>query len=425
MALLAFLDHSLMTAFTFAETLACWQRRAGRTDLPWQQYHTPYERWLSEVMLQQTQVETVIPYFERFLAAFPSVEALAAASEAQVMKLWAGLGYYSRGRNLHRAAQMVVKEMQGRFPTTADELIKLPGIGPSTAAAVAAFTSGEAKEPMIDGNVKRVLARIDGIPGRVGEKAFETTLAAAARRKLPGSECIAAYTQGLMDLGSLVCRRKSPNCAACPVRNFCKAFALGCPEDYPRPKTTVAKKERWLVLVFVATSAGFWFAPVRGRIWKGLYAPIVAECSEKAWNSSVIAEAPEHLRFLFQTAQPCGMPRVHELTHQRLHLRAVLCRCEAGTGDGEALHTEGFTPFGEKLMRGLGCRRRYWSMQKSLCANGEAQTLIVSEAYFPGANWLKALDDGQLCRLDRQIGVQAFLQHIPIGAVPRYSQCRW
>ena len=183
-----------MTAFTFAETLACWQRRAGRTDLPWQQYHTPYERWLSEVMLQQTQVETVIPYFERFLAAFPSVEALAAASEAQVMKLWAGLGYYSRGRNLHRAAQMVVKEMQGRFPTTADELIKLPGIGPSTAAAVAAFTSGEAKEPMIDGNVKRVLARIDGIPGRVGEKAFETTLAAAARRKLPGSECIAAYT---------------------------------------------------------------------------------------------------------------------------------------------------------------------------------------------------------------------------------------
>ena len=174
-----------MTALTFAETLACWQRRAGRTDLPWQQYHTPYERWLSEVMLQQTQVETVIPYFERFLAAFPSVEALAAASEAQVMKLWAGLGYYSRGRNLHRAAQMVVKEMQGRFPTTADELIKLPGIGPSTAAAVAAFTSGEAKEPMIDGNVKRVLARIDGIPGRVGEKAFERALDAAARRKLP------------------------------------------------------------------------------------------------------------------------------------------------------------------------------------------------------------------------------------------------
>lgn len=348
MALLAFLDHSLMTAFTFAETLACWQRRAGRTDLPWQQYHTPYERWLSEVMLQQTQVETVIPYFERFLAAFPSVEALAAASEAQVMKLWAGLGYYSRGRNLHRAAQMVVKEMQGRFPTTADELIKLPGIGPSTAAAVAAFTSGEAKEPMIDGNVKRVLARIDGIPGRVGEKSFETALAAAARRKLPGSECIAAYTQGLMDLGSLVCRRKSPNCAACPVRNFCKAFALGCPEDYPRPKTTAAKKERWLVLVFVATSAGFWFAPVRGRIWKGLYAPIVAECSEKAWNTSVIAEVPEHLRFLFQTAQPCGRPRVHELTHQRLHLRAVLSRCEARIADSEALHTEGFTPFGEK-----------------------------------------------------------------------------
>lgn len=425
MALLAFLDHSLMTAFTFAETLACWQRRAGRTDLPWQQYHTPYERWLSEVMLQQTQVETVIPYFERFLAAFPSVEALAAASEAQVMKLWAGLGYYSRGRNLHRAAQMVVKEMQGRFPTTADELIKLPGIGPSTAAAVAAFTSGEAKEPMIDGNVKRVLARIDGILGRVGEKAFETTLAAAARRKLPGSECIAAYTQGLMDLGSLVCRRKSPNCAACPVRNFCKAFALGCPEDYPRPKTTVAKKERWLVLVFVATSAGFWFAPVRGRIWKGLYAPIVAECSEKAWNSSVIAEAPGICDFFFKQ-------RNHAACLGCTSLRTNVCICGLSSADAKQVQAmvkhcirKASRPSARSLMRGLGCRRRYWSMQKSLCANGEAQTLIASEAYFPGANWLKALDDGQLCRLDRQIGVQAFLQHIPIGAVPRYSQCRW
>ena len=173
-----------MTAFTFAETLACWQRRAGRTDLPWQQYHTPYERWLSEVMLQQTQVETVIPYFERFLAAFSLSGGAGGSFGSAGNEAVGGVGYYSRGRNLHRAAQMVVKEMQGRFPTTADELIKLPGIGPSTAAAVAAFTSGEAKEPMIDGNVKRVLARIDGIPGRVGEKAFETTLAAAARRKL-------------------------------------------------------------------------------------------------------------------------------------------------------------------------------------------------------------------------------------------------
>ena len=270
---------------------------------------------------------------------------------------------------------------------------------------------------MIYGNLKRVLARIDGIPGRVGEKAFETTLAAAARRKLPGSECIAAYTQGLMDLGSLVCRRKSPNCAACPVRNFCKAFALGCPEDYPRPKTTVAKKERWLVLVFVATSAGFWFAPVRGRIWRN--------AARKRGTRQLLLRHRSICDFFFKQ-------RNHAACLGCTSLRTNVCICGLSSADAKQVQAmvkhcirKASRPSARSLMRGLGCRRRYWSMQKSLCANGEAQTLIVSEAYFPGANWLKALDDGQLCRLDRQIGVQAFLQHIPIGAVPRYSQCRW
>lgn len=414
-----------MTAFTFAETLACWQRRAGRTDLPWQQYHTPYERWLSEVMLQQTQVETVIPYFERFLAAFPSVEALAAASEAQVMKLWAGLGYYSRGRNLHRAAQMVVKEMQGRFPTTADELIKLPGIGPSTAAAVAAFTSGEAKEPMIDGNVKRVLARIDGIPGRVGEKAFETTLAAAARRKLPGSECIAAYTQGLMDLGSLVCRRKSPNCAACPVRNFAKHSRWGAPKTIRGRKQQLLKKN----------AGWFWFSLRRPQ---GFGLPLCADefgrgSMHRSWRNAARKRGTRQL--LLRHRSICDFffkQRNHAACLGCTSLRTNVCICGLSSADAKQVQAmvkhcirKASRPSARSLMRGLGCRRRYWSMQKSLCANGEAQTLIVSEAYFPGANWLKALDDGQLCRLDRQIGVQAFLQHIPIGAVPRYSQCRW
>ena len=325
-----------MTSPTFAQMLAAWQEQCGRMDLPWQRFRTPYERWLSEVMLQQTQVETVIPYYERFLKTFPTVESLAAAQEDEVMKLWAGLGYYSRGRNLHRAAKMVVNDLKGLFPDTAAGLAELPGVGPSTAAAVAAFTSGEAREPMIDGNVKRVLARIHAVPGRVGEKAFEKLLEAAARRELPGSDIIAPYTQGLMDLGSLVCRRKAPNCPACPVQRFCRAHAEGTPEVYPQPKTARPKTERWLVLVFASTAEGLWFAPVEGRIWKGLQAPIVLERKEADWLKR--PELPQG----FREPVALGESRVHELTHQRLHLRALFCR----NADAFALRSAGLHPAG-------------------------------------------------------------------------------
>lgn len=332
-----------MASHAFSAVLADWQRRSGRQDLPWQKFRTPYERWVSEVMLQQTQVETVIPYYERFLAAFPTVEALAAAPEAELMKLWAGLGYYSRARNLQRAARAVVQDFGGRFPETAAELMKLPGIGPSTAAAVAAFTSGEAKLPMVDGNVRRVLARISAIPGRTGEKAFESAVMRAAEERLPGPADIAAYTQGLMDLGSLICRRRSPACGQCPVKAFCRAGAAGNPEDYPQPKKAPEKKVRWLHAAFAAADGSFWLKPSEGGIWRGLALPLLKEVPESEWERPVSA-AGMGLSGSWK-AVPLGSLR-RELTHQRLFLMGALLRPDGDESQAlKALQALGYARF--------------------------------------------------------------------------------
>ena len=223
----------------FGAALADWQRSHGRHAFSWQRYDTPYERWLSEVMLQQTRTTTVEGYFQKFLRAFPTVEDLARATDDEVQALWAGLGYYSRARNLHKAAKRVA-ELGGVFPKTAAGLAELPGVGPSTAGAIAAFCYGE-RAVMCDGNAKRVLARVMAIPGAVGERAFETKVWSAAESLLPASEDMAAYTQGLMDVGAEICRKKAPRCAECPVRSFCRALREGRVEDYPAPR---AKRER-------------------------------------------------------------------------------------------------------------------------------------------------------------------------------------
>src|SRR3954454_6284198 len=197
-----------MLPMVFAEKLIAWQKRHGRRSLPWQGTRDPYRIWLSEVMLQQTQVSAVIPYYERFLRRFPTMEALAAASEDEVLQLWSGLGYYARGRNLHAAAKAVVS--MGSFPRKAEGIAALPGVGKSTAAAIAAFAFGE-RAAILDGNVKRVLARhlaIEGWP-------VEERLWPHAERLLP-KKGIETYTQALMDLGATVCTRTKPRCEACP-----------------------------------------------------------------------------------------------------------------------------------------------------------------------------------------------------------------
>jgi A/G-specific adenine glycosylase len=234
----------------FARKVVAWQRTHGRHGLPWQASREPYRVWLAEVMLQQTQVEAVIPYYERFLRRFPDVKALARAPQQEVLRLWSGLGYYARARNLHTAARLVVRAHGGRFPQTAAALRTLPGIGRSTAAAIAAFAYRQ-RAAILDGNVKRVLARCFGVEGYPGERAVEARLWAIAEALLP-RRSLAAYTQGLMDLGATVCTRSRPACERCPVAAQCVARR----EDrvallpVPRPRKRLPlRRATWLVLL--------------------------------------------------------------------------------------------------------------------------------------------------------------------------------
>ncbi|GHT99221.1 hypothetical protein FACS1894154_05890 [Betaproteobacteria bacterium] len=220
----------------FAQRLITWQRTHGRHDLPWQANRDPYRIWVAEIMLQQTQVATVIPYYQRFMARFPDVASLAAASAEAMIESWSGLGYYARARNLHRAAHQVMAEYGGQFPTRADDLITLPGIGRSTAAAIAAFASGERKA-ILDGNVKRVLCRAFGIEGFPGERTVETRLWALAESLLPAdAQEIGVYIQSQMDLGATVCTRSRPACSQCPLSNDCVAHLSGRSAELPTPR---------------------------------------------------------------------------------------------------------------------------------------------------------------------------------------------
>jgi len=218
----------------FARRVIDWQRSHGRSDLPWQGTRDPYAIWLSEIMLQQTQVATVVPYYLRFRARFPDLGSLAAADEDAVLRLWSGLGYYSRARNLHRAAQAVVTQHAGAFPRELADIEALPGIGRSTAAAIAGFAFG-ARAAILDGNVKRVLARHFAIEGFPGERAVEQRLWQLAESLLPAKD-IEPYIQGLMDLGATVCTTRAPQCARCPVRASCAALAQNRVAELPAPR---------------------------------------------------------------------------------------------------------------------------------------------------------------------------------------------
>jgi A/G-specific adenine glycosylase len=296
----------------FAENLIRWQRRHGRHDLPWQGMRDPYRIWLSEVMLQQTQVSTVIPYYRRFIARFPEVGALARATEDEVLQLWSGLGYYARGRNLHRAAQVIAAH---GFPKTAEKIAELPGVGRSTAAAIAAFAYGE-RGAILDGNVKRVLARAFAITD-------EKALWPLAERLLP-KRGIQPYTQALMDLGATVCTRRNPRCSACPVSSVCKARKQKRIDELPASRARRKLPERrvtWLVLrhegaVLVERR------PAPG-IWGGLWCP-----PELAGRKPAGARA---------------LPTIeHGFTHFRLRIRPLLQDVKSrGPGRWLSLETAG------------------------------------------------------------------------------------
>lgn len=254
-----------------ADALLPWFDRAGRKHLPWQQDRTPYRVWISEIMLQQTQVATVIPYYERFMARFPDVKALAAAPADEVLHLWTGLGYYARARNLHRAAQIVATVHGGVFPETIDEVQALPGIGRSTAGAILALSKSQ-RHPILDGNVKRVLARCFGVEGFPGELAVERKLWLLADACTPG-EHVASYTQAIMDLGATVCVRSRPLCAVCPLEEQCVARIEGKQSLLPTPRPKKVRPRRTAHIVILARGDGAVLLERRppAGLWGGLW----------------------------------------------------------------------------------------------------------------------------------------------------------
>ena len=254
----------------FSERVVAWQRVHGRHSLPWQYTRDPYRVWLSEVMLQQTQVSTVLGYYARFLEKFPDVQALAAAPLDDVFALWSGLGYYSRARNMHRCAQAVVADHGGAFPAHSAALQTLPGIGRSTAAAIAAFCFGE-RVAILDGNVKRVLTRVLCFDGDLSVASQERALWAQATELLPSSG-VEAYTQGLMDLGATLCSAKSPACLLCPVQANCVAQRLGEPERFPVKTRKLKRSHRENLWLWLSWKSQIFLVqrPDTG-VWAGLW----------------------------------------------------------------------------------------------------------------------------------------------------------
>ncbi|HET8551115.1 MAG TPA: A/G-specific adenine glycosylase, partial [Gammaproteobacteria bacterium] len=254
----------------FAPRLLAWFASHGRHALPWQREPTPYRVWVSEIMLQQTQVATVIPYFKRFMARFPDLATLAAAPLDDVLALWSGLGYYARARNLHRAAQSAVAEYGGELPASLDELMAFPGIGRSTAGAILSLSRGQ-RHPILDGNVKRVLARFHAIAGWPGDKRVADRLWEFAESHTPVADC-AAYTQAIMDFGATVCTRRNPACDICPMSANCEAYALGRQHDFPAPRARRGYPERNVrVLVIEAEGAVLLEKRPPTGIWGGLW----------------------------------------------------------------------------------------------------------------------------------------------------------
>jgi A/G-specific adenine glycosylase len=313
------MKHNPKTAILAARLLP-WFERHGRKHLPWQSDPTPYRVWISEVMLQQTQVETVIPYFERFIARFPAVELLAAAPLDEILHLWSGLGYYARARNLHRAAIEIASRPEGKLPETLPELLALPGIGRSTAGAILALAQGQ-RQPILDGNVKRVLARVFCIRDWPGDAETSTRLWQLAEECTPQAR-VAEYTQAIMDLGATVCTRSNPGCERCPVSAECGALAADCVDELPMRRAQEVRRLRRTRMVFVLRHGNEVLLQKRAPrgIWGGLWAPpeFPDAAAARTWCASAFRVAPRQLR---------RMPVLrHSFTHFDLDIEPWILR---------------------------------------------------------------------------------------------------
>lgn len=309
-----------------AGRVVAWQAVHGRNHLPWQQTRDPYRVWLSEIMLQQTQVTTVLDYYARFLGRFPDVGALAAAAQDEVLGLWSGLGYYSRARNLHRCAQQIMAEHGGAFPRTAAALSSLPGIGRSTAGAIAAFCFSE-RVPILDANVRRVLTRLLGFERDLASAKNERLLWDHAEALLPTDDLAWAmprYTQGLMDLGASLCTPRAPRCVDCPLAVHCVAFKDGDPERYPvRTRKLARRAESWQLVIARDGQRRIWLQrrPPTG-IWAGMHCvPVFADLESR---DAFVGALGGSAQWVQQELQPF----VHVLTHRDLHLHPLLMQTD-------------------------------------------------------------------------------------------------
>jgi A/G-specific adenine glycosylase len=296
---------------SFSDRLIRWQEAHGRHNLPWQGQDA-YRVWLSEIMLQQTQVASVIPYYQRFVASFPDIKTLAAATEEQVLTHWSGLGYYARGRNLHKAARIIAEKFKGNFPHRFEDIVELPGIGRSTAAAICALAYHE-RRAILDGNVKRVLARYCGIEGWTGERMVEEKLWQQAEALLPAS-AVAIYTQALMDMGATICTRSKPRCVLCPVQEDCVALLTERASELPTPRPRKAVPERNAVFLLLMHGNDILLEKRPGSgIWGGLWCPpqFDDEIAARDWFMRHGLEARDGVRLQTFT---------HTFTHFRLHI---------------------------------------------------------------------------------------------------------
>ena len=304
-----------------AKALIPWHTRHGRHDLPWQRDRTPYRVWISEIMLQQTQVATVIGYYQRFIQRFPDIASLASAPLDEVLHLWSGLGYYSRARNLQRAAQHIVRDCGGQLPNERAQLAQLPGIGRSTAAAILALTGGR-REAILDGNVKRVLARYFGIDGAPGQSATERELWHRAEQCTPATD-VAVYTQAIMDFGATVCTRRQPLCQQCPLSTDCTAYQTRRVQQLPTARTRAARPTRAVFMLLAERDDGHVLLrrrPSHG-IWGGLWTPPEFDSQESAaqFCSTMLCRAE-------LAHAPLPVLR-HAFTHFELQITPLRARC--------------------------------------------------------------------------------------------------
>lgn len=304
----------------FSQTVLDWYDQHGRKHLPWQQDITPYKVWISEVMLQQTQVATVIPYFKRFMDEFPNVHVLANADQDKVLHLWTGLGYYARARNLHACAKKISDDFSGEFPTSISELNELPGIGRSTAGAIASISMG-INAPILDGNVKRVLCRYFAIEGWPGKASVQKELWGIAEQLTPNTRCN-HYTQAMMDMGATLCTRSKPHCGICPLAPNCQGYQQGNPTDYPNSKPKKEKPEKYIQLLMQQDPNGCILLEQRPQqgIWGGLWSFPELPIEEDAlkYSQSTLGNL-----VLSHTVWPSFR---HTFSHYHLHIQPVLIK---------------------------------------------------------------------------------------------------